>query len=133
MIIMIYKWWFVEFVDFQSCKQYCLFGHLPKLQDSEREQRYQTIDKNCLLLLLFVAWKNRLFMIRCVWIRPHYNSRSKIQKFSKWKCYRWWSIRAPLILLHPNHPYSSNPIPPNLHLSLFTNRIIINSLEVKLY
>ena len=69
--------------------------------------------------LLMLQWKKWMFMNQGVWIRPHYNSRSKILKFSKWKYYRWWSIRAPLILLHPNHPYSSNPIPPklNLHLS----------------
>ena len=62
--------------------------------------------------LLMLQWKKWMFMNQGVWIRPHYNSRSKILKFSKWKYYRWWSIRAPLILLHPNHPYSSNPIPP---------------------
>ena len=99
-------------------------------------------------VLLMIIWKHHiailmqavffwccnekgLFMIRSVWIRPHYNSRSKILKFSKWKYYRWWSIRAPLILLHPNHSYSSNPIPPKIASSSSTVCSHPNSLEVK--
>ena len=126
----------VTFQKVKILKGYQDIKKLTNIESTEMPEICNPKKQNCLLLLLVVAWKNRLFMIRCVWIRPHYNSRSKILKFSKWKYYRWWSIRAPLILLHPNHPYSSNPIPPkssSLSLSLFTNRIIINSLEVNLY